>query len=1112
MLFTESFVGARTVQVPARTTAIGSPMDQYLPSPGSRLISKDLSGESPTADEAQTVRISPEGELASNSAAEIPRLRCVGPYVVEQVLSHGGMGVVYKAYDTRLKRPVAIKMILPDSRADSAAVARFRSEAEAVALLQHPNIVQIYEVGEHEGKPFLALEFVDGPNLQHLVAERPFSSREAASLVLTLCEAIDFAHHRGIVHCDLKPGNILMESRRVPKLTDFGLARLRDAHTWHVRPGEVLGTPNYMAPEQAEGDPKGIGPAADIYALGAILYELLTGQPPFYGTPPVETLLRVRLGRLIPPRNMNRKISRDLEAICLKCLEKEPASRYATAHDLADDLRRFLQRRPVAARVVSQPERLWKWVTRNPIVATLTAMLLVFSVAFQIVVFMQWRKQEQIALELERQRQQLQRAQADLDAQRSAARQSRLAAEQSRLRAEWALYRSHLSEAEREFSTYSAVKARNVLERCPVDLRAWEWHRLRRCLEGTSLTHSFSPGHIATFDLAPRSDEYLLVHVDGRVERFDSTLGRSRSSFQLSWPAGSQFNHLWSRARIFASCQWLVAGVLSHRRDSGMAEYHLAVWDLAQNKLQHSWPVNDGFLLDFALSPDGRSLAALSGHWQDHRQSQAHVGGGIYCYDLLSGELAWKRLLDRHEESFHSIQFLPDDGDVVATRDLNDIWLLDRSTGAIRSQRKLPQGTDRMLCVHPSLGWMGLREAHNFQLYDVDGTNRASFIGHTGIVTCAGFSSDGQILVTGASDQTVRVWDVASRRCLHVLAGHSSTIQEITVSADHRLVGSSAGDGSFKVWDLDSTDLIKLDVETKREWTPSVAFGPDGSWLVSASGHGQLVVWDVAARQRQATYRCGLSLMSMSLSPDGKLLAVATRFPNQVTILDRATGATRAEWKPSQKVETVTFSPDGQHILVTGENGLAVLVHWTSGEIVAECHEHIGSVPAASHHPRRRMIATGDDTGTVHLWGMDRFPLQSIKAHDAPVSCTAFSPDGQYLATGVRNRERANVPAVIRIWNVATGELVRELRGHDQSVWCIAWHPSGKRIASGSEDKSIRIWEPFQGEALLTLKGPTDDVRCVCFSPDGRLLAASSDDPFVRVWDATPVDETKNSE
>lgn len=813
-----------------------------------------------------------------------------------------------------------------------------------------------------------------------------------------------------------------------------------------------------------------------------------------------------------PPRHLNRKIPVDLQAICLKCLEKEPSGRYATARDLADDLRRFLERRPISARSALAPERVWKWVRRNPIVATLSAILLVFLVAFQVVVFQQWQQQQKIALELEQERLQLRRAQADLDAQRSAARQSRLAAEQSRMRAEWALYRSHLSEAEREFSTYSAVKARNVLERCPVDLRAWEWHYLRRCLEGTSLTHTFSPGHLAAFSFAPQSDEYVLVQVDGSVRRFDSTLGRMRSSFRLAWPEQEVFNHLWSRARIFPSSQWLVSGVLSHRRDSGMAQHHLAIWDLAQNKLLKSWPIHEGRLLDFALSQDTRMLVVLSGNWQDQRQSHAHVGGGIYCYDTVSGELLWKQSLDREEQSFQSIRFLPDDKHLVASRDLNDVWLLDRATGAIRLRRKLPQGTDRLLCVHPSLGWMGIREAHNLELHDVDGTIRAEFVGHTGIVMCATFSADGLLLVTGASDQTVRVWDVASRRCLHVLAGHSSTIHETDIAANQRFVGSLAADGSFKVWDLECPDMIKLDVQTKREWTPSVAFTPDGASLVSASGDGRLIVWDRASRQPRKTYPCGLSLMSMSVSPDGKSFAIATRFPNLVTILDRATGAVRAEWKPSQKVETVTFSPDGQHVLVTGENGLAVLVHGTSGEVVAECNEHIGSVPAASHHPRRRLIATGDDTGTVHLWGMERFPLQSIKAHDAPVSCLAFSPDGQFLATGVRNRERSNVPAVIRIWNVATGALVRELRGHDHSVWCLAWHPSGKRLASGSEDKSIRIWEPLQGEALLTLKGPTDDVRCVCFSPDGRLLASSCDDPLIRVWDATPIDETNVAE
>ncbi|HEV3142603.1 MAG TPA: serine/threonine-protein kinase, partial [Gemmataceae bacterium] len=295
--------------------------------------------------------VSPETPTDTSSAAQNPGRPMpeqIGPYQIQEVLARGGMGVVYKALDTRLNRVVAMKMVLSGQHADPAAYARFRSEAEVIARLQHPNIVQIYGVGEHEGLPYFALEYVDGPSLFKVLANGALPARQAAELTLALARAIEFAHQRGIVHRDLKPGNILLEGVKshesvvksqdpatptsdsylltpdlTPKITDFGLAKLRGKNDTHTRPGEVVGTPNYMAPEQAEGNPAGVGPVADVYALGAVLYEMLTGQPPFDGTTPLETLMWVRLREPIPPTQFNRNLPRDLETICLKCLHKE---------------------------------------------------------------------------------------------------------------------------------------------------------------------------------------------------------------------------------------------------------------------------------------------------------------------------------------------------------------------------------------------------------------------------------------------------------------------------------------------------------------------------------------------------------------------------------------------------------------------------------------------------------------------------------------------------------------------------------------------------------------------------------------------------------------------
>jgi hypothetical protein len=291
-----------------------------------------------------------------NAAASEPPPSFPGHEILGE-LGRGGMGVVYKARDQELGRVVAIKTIAEGQHATPEQRDRFRAEAHAVARLHHPNIIAIHAIGAHANRPYLSLEFAEGGSLGQRLAEKPMAPREAAALVETLARAVHAAHQAGVVHRDLKPSNVLLTSDGVPKVSDFGLAKLLDAESGRTLSGQVMGTPSYMAPEQAEGHAKQVGPAADVYALGAILYHALTGRPPFLGESAMETLKLVTSTDVVAPHLLRTDIPRDLETICLKCLEKDPLKRYAGAEALADDLRRFLEGRPILARRASVPER-----------------------------------------------------------------------------------------------------------------------------------------------------------------------------------------------------------------------------------------------------------------------------------------------------------------------------------------------------------------------------------------------------------------------------------------------------------------------------------------------------------------------------------------------------------------------------------------------------------------------------------------------------------------------------------------------------------------------------------------------------------------------------------
>jgi tetratricopeptide (TPR) repeat protein len=399
-----------------------------------------VAGENPanlTVFRGLTSRDTPGGRSPADPFHDTANGRRFGGYELIEEIGRGGMGVVYKARQIALNRTVALKLILSGRAASTAELERFRTEAESAARLSHPNIVRIFDVGVAEGRPYLSLEYVDGASLQKKLAAGPLPFREAAELTRTLALAVHDAHQQGVIHRDLKPDNVLLMANGVPKIADFGLARQEgDAPAGQTRSGAVLGTPAYMSPEQAAGDRAAIGPATDIYSLGAMLYEMLTGRPPFHAANVIDVLSAIRNDEPLAPHRLTARLPRDLDTICLKCLAKEPAGRYASADALAADLQRFIDGEPILARRIGVAGQTWRWCRRKPLVATLLAALLVACAAGMAGVTWQWRRAEKIAIaaQFDRDEAHRQRGEAVRERNRAVAEQDRAEAHYVRAR------------------------------------------------------------------------------------------------------------------------------------------------------------------------------------------------------------------------------------------------------------------------------------------------------------------------------------------------------------------------------------------------------------------------------------------------------------------------------------------------------------------------------------------------------------------------------------------------------------------------------------------------------------------------------------------------------
>ncbi len=730
-------------------------------------------------------------------------IRYFGDYEIESELARGGMGVVFRARQISLNRPVALKMILAGQLANDTDVKRFYTEAEAAANLDHPGIVPIYEVGQHEGQHYFSMGFIDGQSLAQRLTEGPLPPREAAELMVKVAEAIEYAHRRGVIHRDLKPGNILLDKNGNPRVTDFGLAKKVEGDSALTASGQIMGTPSYMPPEQAGGNRGEVGPAADVYALGATLYALVTGRPPFQAATAVDTALQVIHDDPVSPRRLNPSVDRDIETIILKCLEKAPARRYGSVASLGEDLRRYRDGEPIVARPVTAAERLGKWARRRPAIASLSAAVLVVVILGLTGVLWQWRQAVHNLDEADRQR-------------GIAQEKGREATEKARS-LERQLYFNRINLAQREWTSNRSAAAEALLDRCPPDLRDWEWSYLRRLCHLDNLTipgfaevdGSVPPGPRDLSGLTFGSDRERSVQALRRIEEFRGMSGLAFSS----------------DGRMLVSSD---------------PEHRVKAWDAIRGDLRLTMNGHTDRVYAIAFSPDGRRLATGS------RDTT------IKLWDAATGALV--RTLEPHGMWIRSLAFSPDGtrlvsgsgGDLFTPGRHGEIILWDVAAG--REIRRFPGPHDRTYGVAFRSDGKQVASVNcesSVKLWDPEtGAPERRLGAHTYYIECVAYSPDGRILATGSRDQTAILWDVATGTVLQTLRGHATPVVALAFSPDGRVLATTDTSSEIRIWDVARGFVTARFRNSSR--VVALQFSPDGRFLATAGG----TTWSSSGKPR----------------------------------------------------------------------------------------------------------------------------------------------------------------------------------------------------------------------------------------------------------------------
>jgi WD40 repeat protein len=1002
----------------------------------------------------------------ARAAAEISGLPDIPGYEMLRELGRGGMAVVYWAWQERLHRGVALKMILSGAHAGPQELARFRTEAEAVARLQHPNVVQIYDVGQHEGQVYLALEHVDGPSLARALAGIPWPARRAAELAQTLARAVHHVHQQGIVHRDLTPANVLLTRAGVPKVSDFGLAKiLVGSGPTLTHTGAFLGTPSYAAPEQAAGETRRVGPATDVYALGAILYEMLTGRPPFKAETALATLAQVQTQEPVSPSRLQPGVPRDLTTICLKCLHKEPRKRYDSALALAEDLRRFLAGEPIRARPVGRAERLWRWSRRNPVVATLVAAVVVLLVTLTAGALIK-------------------------NAQLSAALHL---SEEANTRERQRLWESRRDEARAlRMSRHPGQRVRSL-------------EAIREALQlplppGHSLdelrTEAIAAFALPDLEVLGQWDGCVLadaVSFDGRLERYarlerhgrvsvrrvsdSAEIAGCQEEVEWPWPHDARNLRLSPDGRCVCTYNHRTGRLTVRRLDGPQA---VLCHEVSNSCSRSAW-------LPMDFSPDSKRLAYITA---DTR---------IAVVDLASGQTC--HLPPTQAEQDH-IHFAPDDRRFAVAVRRGGQWSVevrDVSGGAVLQRLPHPQ-QPTYSAWHPDGRTLATCcEDRLIRLWDVpSGRLIRELAGHRHLGVNCVFSHAGDLLLSNNWHSVLRVWEPSSgRQLLSLPAGGYASLR---ATPDDRVC-------AIDVADTTKLQLVRLHPGLAYH-TLSVRGGVralssrdcqvqrDSRLLAVPTGNGSVALVDLKAGREVGTLPVegGRALL---WQPSGDLLTYGKQALLRWPVRAEPGGPVRYHIGPPQRLLGGTryagwgISADTRVVAIPRYNAGAVVVRpqRPGHEIPLQPQQDVRECAVS---PDGLWVATGSHAAAdglgAKVWEAATGRL--VKELPATPPCPVdFSPDGRWLLT---------TGGGCRLWEVGSWKEWRKVGG---ARGCFS--PDGSLLAVEDSAGAIRLVRTESGAEMARLEAP-EQTRLIPrhFTPDGtRLIAAGVDTLALHVWD-----------